>query len=274
MDLERGGGSDMFGVEWEYVPSVGGSMVRGGKPKIPDISRWEDYISFPDLDEIIDWESISERNRTYWNPKKPLVVCILTGLFERLISFMDMQGAMIALVDEEQKEGVHWLFERLCVFYDDYIGHYVKYFKCDMFMFHDDWGSQRAPFFSLDTVREMIAPYLRRVADSVHKYGCFMELHSCGKNEPLVPAMIEAGVDTWAPQFMNDFEFLYENYGDRLTLVVPLKDYVNESMSEGELYAAIEKFIKKFPRAMATTWMAPDRTAEMLYVASRKAFCG
>ncbi len=26
------GGRDMFGIEWEYVPSAGGSMVRPGKP--------------------------------------------------------------------------------------------------------------------------------------------------------------------------------------------------------------------------------------------------
>ncbi len=30
-----GGGPDMFGVEWEWVPTVGGSMVRPGAPKVP-----------------------------------------------------------------------------------------------------------------------------------------------------------------------------------------------------------------------------------------------
>ena len=28
----EGGGPDMFGVEWEYIKTVGGSMVRPGKP--------------------------------------------------------------------------------------------------------------------------------------------------------------------------------------------------------------------------------------------------
>lgn len=272
MDMEHVGGKDMFGVTWEYIPSVGGSMVRAGNPKIPDINHWEDYISFPDLDKIIDWEAISQRNKTYCKPDKPLVVCILTGLFERLISFMDMEGAMIALVDDEQKPGVHRLFSRLCDFYDEYFRLYKKYFNCDIFMFHDDWGSQRSPFFSLDTVREMLLPYLKRVADSVHRLGCLLEFHSCGKNELLVPAMVEAGADTWAPQFHNDFDLIYQNWGDELVVVIPLKDYVNENMSDEEMYVAIERFIEKYPKAMATTWMAPDRAAEMLYVASRKAF--
>jgi hypothetical protein len=31
-DPGKGGGPDMFGIEWEYVPQAGGSMVRPGKP--------------------------------------------------------------------------------------------------------------------------------------------------------------------------------------------------------------------------------------------------
>ena len=274
MDTAHVGGKDMFGVDWEYVPSVGGSMVRGGNPKVPDITEWEKYVTFPDLDEIIDWKAIAERNKDYSNPRKVYSATILNGLFERLISFMDMEGAMIALVDEEQQEGVHRLFDRLCDFYDDYIRHYREYLGVEMVAFHDDWGSQRAPFFSLSVLREMVGPYLKRVVDSAHKYGCFFEMHSCGKNEALVPVMLEAGVDTWQPQFMNDFDRLYKDTAGQLAVVIPLMSHVNRDMSENEMYDAVAAFVDKYPLAQASTWMAPDCTAEMLYVASRKAFCG
>ena len=200
------GGFDMFGVEWEYVPTAGGSMVRGGAPKIPDITEWEKYVTFPNLDEIIDWKTISERNKDYGSPRKALSVQILNGLFERLISFMDMSGALVALVDEDEQEGVHRLFDKLCDFYDDYMRHYVEYFHAEHFVFHDDWGSQRAPFFSYDTVEEMLLPYLTRIAASAHKYGCFFEMHSCGKNGSLVTHMAKGGVDVWQTQPMNDLE--------------------------------------------------------------------
>ena len=57
LDMSKAGGLDMFGVDWEYVPQVGGSMVRAGSPKVPDITRWEEYITFPNIAELMDWEA-------------------------------------------------------------------------------------------------------------------------------------------------------------------------------------------------------------------------
>ena len=274
MDSDHVGGLDMFGVDWEYVPTAGGSMVRGGSPKVPDVTEWEKYVTFPDLDDIIDWKTISERNKNYGDPRKALSVTILNGLFERLISFMDMQGAMIALVDEEEQEGVHRLFDKLCDFYDDYIRHYVEYFHVDQVQFHDDWGSQRAPFFSADTVREMLLPYLSRIAASAHKYGCFFELHSCGKNQSLVTLMAEAGVDSWQPQPMNDFEQIYHDVEGRMSIVIPLDRYISADMDESEKKERLAAFVEQHPYAQASTWTAPEGSAELLYAISRKAFCG
>ena len=42
------------------------------------------------------------------------------------------------------------------------ISHYMEGLTIDGVMFHDDWGSQRAPSFSPATCREMIVPYLKR----------------------------------------------------------------------------------------------------------------
>lgn len=274
LDMSKAGGPDMFGVDWEYVPQVGGSMVRGGSPKVPDITKWEEYITFPNIAELMDWEACAKRNKgTFYKEDKALVITILTGLFERLISFMDFENAAYALVDEDQQEGVHRLFDKLADFYDEYIGYYKKYLDCDIISFHDDWGSQRAPFFSLATVREMILPYLKRVVDSTHKYGMKFDLHSCGKNELLVPAMIEAGVDSWSGQPMNDHEMLYEKYGDQITLGVPMKG-LREDMSDEELYAAIEEFVRKHPKALGSTFGAPPKASAYLYEISRKVFCG
>ena len=46
---------DFFGVEWEFVPTAGGSMVRPGKPFLEDIEDWEKVIIPPDLSKY-DWE--------------------------------------------------------------------------------------------------------------------------------------------------------------------------------------------------------------------------
>jgi len=242
----QAGGPDFFGVEWEYVPSVGGSMVRGGNPKIPDIEHWEDYITFPDLDKVMDWEACRDRNsKGFIDRNKVLDITILTGLFERLISFMDFENAAYALVDEDQQEGVHRLFDRLADFYDEYIDYYHRYLNPDMITFHDDWGSQRAPFFSLDVCMEMVAPYLKRIADHCHEKGLWFQQHCCGKNELLVPAMVYAGVDMWMPQVMNDVEKLREQYGDKIMFSIA-PPQTERDATDKEIEAAADAFVGKF----------------------------
>jgi hypothetical protein len=243
LDLKDAGGKDFFGVEWVYVEKVRGSMVRPGSPKVPDINRWEDYISFPDLDKL-DWTGSAEKNSVFITPDRMTVVWIMNGLFERLISFMDFENAALALIDEEQQEGVHRLFDALCGFYDKLIDKYKTYCNADVILFHDDWGSQRAPFFSLSTVREMLVPYLSRIIESCHKRGMYFDFHSCGKNELLVPAMIEAGVDTWTPQPMNDRHMLLQKYGDELVIGVHLE--LPPEASEEETVNLVKSFVNEY----------------------------
>lgn len=187
---------DMFGITWVYVPTVGGSMVRPGNPKVKDIEHWEDYISFPDIEKW-DWDRSAKVNKLLFCKELAFNIWIMNGLFERLISFMDFEDAAVALIDEDQQESVHRLFNQLADLYVNIIEHIKKYFNPDIIYFHDDWGSQKSPFFSLDVCREMIVPYLKRVIDATHKNGMIFDFHSCGHIESMVPAMIEAGVDIW-----------------------------------------------------------------------------
>ncbi|HHU05531.1 MAG TPA: methyltransferase [Clostridiales bacterium] len=243
MEGLKKGGLDMFGVEWEYEELVGGSMVKPGNPKCPDICEWEKYITFPDLDSW-DWAHAAEVNTPYFDGGRPVEFTIFSGLFERLISFLDFEAAALALLDEDQQDAVHGLFDKLCDFYDDYIGYVKKYFPfVDIICFHDDWGSQRAPFFSLATCREMLVPYLKRVADSCHKNGFFLHLHCCGKNEMIVPAMVEAGVDMWIPQPMNDFDYLLRNFNDKLVLGVQPPE-LKEELDEEGVKEACKKYVE------------------------------
>jgi hypothetical protein len=271
----EGGGPDMFGVEWEYVPQVGGSMVRPGSPlKVPDITQWEKYITFPDLDQY-DWEGNAKVNAPYIGDGRITMIWILNGLFERLISFMEFENAALALIDDDEKEAVHRLFDKLCDFYDDYIARLHKYYNADAIYFHDDWGSQRAPFFSLNTVREMIVPYLKRVCDSAHKNNMFVDFHSCGKIEPLVPAMIEAGVDVWSGQPMNDRLQVLKQYGDRIKL-----NFGPTAMfgaSEDQVVEETKKFLEVYGPyigsiTVSTGFGGGRKVYEMVYAYSREAF--
>ncbi|UWG98377.1 methyltransferase [Dehalobacter sp. DCM] len=218
------GGKDMFGIEWEYVLQVGGSMVRPGKPLLEDANEWVDKVVWPDI-ESWDWEGCQKANEQYLNSDNFITCMFLNGWYERLISFMEFEGAIIAVIDEDQKDAVKDFMEKLSDLYIRILDKYMAYFpNIDCFCMHDDWGSQKDTFFSPETASEMIVPYMKKVTDFLHTKGKYCELHSCGQLLKQVPNIIAAGWDSWNPQAMNDTHQIYELYGDKLLIgVLPEK---------------------------------------------------
>ncbi|MDD5598855.1 MAG: uroporphyrinogen decarboxylase family protein, partial [Victivallaceae bacterium] len=67
--------------------------------------------------------------------------------------------------------------------------------KPDGVWFYEDMGFKGRPFMSLDMYREMIQPGHKKTIDFVHSLGLPVIMHSCGYIEPLLPGIIESGVD-------------------------------------------------------------------------------
>ena len=245
LDQEKYGGKDMFGIEWVYVPVVGGSIVKPGEPTLADANEWYDKIVWPNIDEW-DWEGSAKANQERTNGDQFITHWIMNGYYERLISFMDFEGAVMAMIDDDQKDAVKDLFERLTDLYIDIVDHFVDYFGAEGFCVHDDWGSQRAPFFSPATCAEMLVPAMRRLTDHIHSRGCYADFHSCGHLELQVPNMIAAGWDSWSGMPMNDTQMLYEKYGDQILIGVIPDEFDPETTTEEEQRAEAAKFVEKF----------------------------
>ncbi len=65
----------------------------------------------------------------------------------------------------------------------------------DIFFIGNDFGSQNGPLLGERQFRRFIVPQLKCLTDLGHRYGLKVLLHCCGGFAPLIPAMIEAGVD-------------------------------------------------------------------------------
>ena len=275
------GEKDVFGVEWIYDAAINGSTVRPGSPLLDQVEGWEGKLVFPHPGEW-DWAGQAERNREYLSdPLFARKSTIFTGFFERLVSFMDFENAAVSLIDEDEQEHVHALFSRLCDLYLDYIDHFKTYFDVDIIELHDDWGSQTAPLLSEETIRSMILPYVKRVEDHVHAKGMYLELHSCGKIECLVPLMVEAGVDMWMGQDVNDKKSVVDAYGDRLMVEVEVPE-LGEDATDEEVWHAAEAFVDAYvipgkPVALSIYSAARANRpllTQALYELSRKKLCG
>jgi hypothetical protein len=254
------GGKDMFGIEWEFIPEAGGSMVRPGKPFIANASELRTKIRWPDIDSW-DWEGHKKINVTYLKTDNYVVLMFLNGFFERLISLMDFEGAVTALIDEDQQENVKEFFEKLS---DLYIRLFdkllVNFPEIDGFCFHDDWGAQQETFFSPATAEEMIVPYMKKITDFLHSKGKPCDLHSCGNLLKQVPNIIKAGWDSWTPQLMNDTGKIYDLYGDKLLISVAPEQFDAENTSEDEQ--------RKYARAFAEHFCKPEKPSAINMYAS------
>ena len=277
-DINSGGGFDMFSIDWEYVPSAGGSIVRPGKPLMEDANEWREKVVFPDIDSW-DWEGAAkENNDTYLESDVYNVCWFQTGWFERIITFLDFEGALMALFDEDQKDATTELLTSITDLYIKIFDKFLTYFpKLDGFVIHDDWGSQKETFFSPAVALEMIVPHMRRVTDFIHSKGKLCELHSCGQILKQVPNMIEAGWDAWAGQHMNDTHKIYELYGDKILIgVVPVVP--DPEAPEEEHRAAAREYADKFCNpdkpSYLNGWGITPAFREELYIRSRENYSG
>ena len=246
LTAEEKGGLDMFGLDWEFVAVTGGSIVRPGEPLLADANEWKEKLAgrIPNPDDWA-WEETAARILPTIDDRRMRKSTIFTGFFERLISFMDFSNAILALIDDEQKDAVHEIFDMLCGVYIKIIDNLIKYFNIELLELHDDWGSQRAPLFGEDTIREMIAPYIKRVFDYCHAHGVATTLHSCGKIEDLVPVMVDCGADMWVPQVCNDIDYVIKTYGDQIVIGIN-PDKLEPGLSEEEIRAKARGLVAKY----------------------------
>jgi len=91
--------------------------------------------------------------------------------------------------------------------------------EIDGVLLGSDWGSQQAPLMSPDVWDELIRPGEQREYDLIHAAGKDVWIHSCGCITPLIPRLIEMGVDVLnpvQPECM-DIAQLKADYGNKLT---------------------------------------------------------
>lgn len=91
----------------------------------------------------------------------------------------------------------------------------------DVLFIGDDVGMQRTIMMSEELYCKWIKPRLKKLIDAVKSINPEIVIfyHSCGFIEPLIPHLIDAGVDVLNPiqSECMDFKEIYRKYGDRLS---------------------------------------------------------
>jgi len=92
----------------------------------------------------------------------------------------------------------------------------------DGIWFYEDMGFKGRPFMSPAMYKEIVQPGHIKTIQFAKSLGLPVIMHSCGYVEPLVPGMIEAGIDCLQVIEVKagmDLVRLYRNFGDRLSFM-------------------------------------------------------
>ena len=161
-------------MTWEGGELAGAAAPKIGDYVLEDIADWREVVKFPDLDAW-DWEKAIEIDKVAeWDRENKIVtVTILNGPWERMNQLMGFENALCAFL--EDPEETHAFLEAMCEYKCKLIDYIAEWYKPDVIMCHDDWGTQNGPFFHPDTWREFIKPVTKKIVDKVHSYGIAYE---------------------------------------------------------------------------------------------------
>ncbi len=197
------------GTYWEYCHHPLGAMRE---------TREIDNYDWPTPDEL-SFESLRAARAA--NPDKAIIAHITHGGYFKATHLRGMEAFMMDMIENP-------------VLAQAVIGHVTAYLfpalerMCreagdafDIFYVADDFCSADGPLVSPAMFRQYVKPYLTRLADIAHAHDKRFLLHVCGAVRPLLPDLIDAGVDILEPIQTSaagmDVEGLKRDFGDRIT---------------------------------------------------------
>jgi uroporphyrinogen decarboxylase len=199
---------DEFGVLWRGSPY--GTRYPVGHPLVePTLAayHWPDPVASSRFDHILP--IINAHSDRF------IVAAISSCLFERAHLLRGFQELLTDLV--LRPNFVHELLERILTLDLAILGIMLQ-FPVDGVWLGDDYGHQSGLILSPQMWRTFIKPRLGRLIEQAKRAGLPVFLHSDGAIAPLIPDLLEIGVDAinpLAPEMM-DLAWLKREYGHDL----------------------------------------------------------
>jgi uroporphyrinogen decarboxylase len=117
------------------------------------------------------------------------IACLVRGMEELLMDFALRKRYARHLIDTISSKVLSFL-DRMLEEHGEGI---------DIVYMADDYCSQQAPLFRPQMFAEFVMPYLTQAVERVHQADKKFLLHVCGAVRPLLPMIIDAGVDMLEP---------------------------------------------------------------------------
>jgi len=204
-------GYDCFSVHW-----TDGHYSVGQEPIISDFETWRQQLRVPNLDHV-NWEPTYRSIQNVDRANTLVCATLMIGPFERTTTLTSYEDCLVNCISEPEEYSA-----LIGVLADHRIATIHKIYEIaqpDIFIIHDDWGSNQATLISPELWRQTIKPHIKRIYDACKEHGAIIVQHSCGRVGVLVPDMIEMGANVWEAQVdCNDIDALRAEYGNQIRI--------------------------------------------------------
>lgn len=215
---------DELGVTWRQAPYAGGFYWEQATYPLANATLADlDRYPWPDPDDPGRYEGLAEEVEALYRGT-PYALMGDSGYknhWEPAFTLMGMERALMAVVSEE--EFVRALLDRITAIamtvtrrFLEITGPYLSVVRTS-----DDLATQRGPLMSPATYRKLIKPYHQRFFAMIKQHtDAKIFFHSCGNVVPLLPDLIDAGVEVLNPVQVAAFAdpaAVKARYGDRLS---------------------------------------------------------
>jgi len=211
---------DHWGVKFKKIEASAnaeyGEVSYHPLLELDDASQLETY-PWPNPDDF-DYETAAAEAKTL--AKEFVTLGPWISLFEVYCAMRSLEEALMDTVAEP--EFLHAALDKIAGIQGEMVRRFLEAADgaIDMVFMSDDVGTQQSLLMSPAAFDEFIFPRLKTWCDMVHSYGAKVFFHTDGAAEPLIPRLIEAGVDVLNPvQHVcpgMDCKELKAKYGDQL----------------------------------------------------------
>jgi uroporphyrinogen-III decarboxylase len=217
---------------------------------------------------LADWSALDRyrppnpRNPFYYERLGPMIdeaggrYVVLTAhglLFSRLTRLRGFTATMEDFYLEPER--VHRVLDMIVDFKLQQCDELSRRFgdSIDGLFVADDWGTQAGTFVSNKILDEFFTPRYKKIFDAIHDCGWHVILHSCGRINPFVPTLIEAGVDVLNMQQSRSYGLVEFGQAFRGKVCFAATVDIQTTMPRG-----IEEEVREEARLLVQHWSTPE----------------
>lgn len=239
---------DNWGVVHRFLPGDPGiiPMVTEENQVIKDITRWRDYVNFPEFPEF-DWSDAKKTIDSIDRETTMVMVPSFRGLFERAHCLMTFEDTLINMYEEP--EAMYELFGAYTDWKLKAFELLIDNLNPDIIHSHDDWGSKTNLFFSPQKFRELLKPHYARLYEYVKKRGVMVQHHADCYCQGIENDMVDLGIDMWQGVFpSNDIDLIKKNTQGKMLLMGGLDQQLidREDATEDVIRAEVRRAIDAY----------------------------